>query len=165
MRLADLLTRLLCALVLIGSSWPVSASEAVCVLSSRVVVPMATCGMPCCAKSSGSSVSCPAVKTLENPKCCPVEGEPSVAPAKRSPRFESGCRCELRPKATLGSVVAPTVEKATALALTAAILTEPAAVLSAAWCLMPQPGVLGSDSGPPPEVLRSGPSGRAPPAR
>ena len=158
MRLAGLLLRMLCVLALIGSSWPVSASEAVCVMPNQRVVPMATCGMPCCVQKEAKTLC-----TMPNPTasfaCC-------AGKKVHSARFGKGdCRCEVRTKATtVAPATAPSVGKAPLTSLAPAILTEVDILVAPVGIVWSESGIVGTDSGPPPQTDRTCPPGRAPPA-
>lgn len=165
MRLVDFLLRMLCALALIGSSWSISASEAVCVMPNRVVMPMATCGMPCCAKRDAAKARCSMPKPTAHLSCCRGVSRASLSKPRSERLAQADCRCELRPKATISLAVAPIVDKAPPIVTAPATLTTGAVPETALWTFVAEPGIIGTDSGPPPQPLHSRPPGRAPPVR
>lgn len=163
MRLAQLLVKVLCLLALIGSSLPAMASEAVCVMPNRAVVPMATCGMPCCARKTQPDAVC--LPSAAKPSCCQGPKSKSWVTKARIHVASASCRCEFRSKATFASATFSPTVPAQAAANVPVVLTEPISFTIAEAVFTAQPGIVGCDSGPPPDPLSSGLFGRAPPAR
>lgn len=159
------LIKLVCAFALVLTIGPARAVEAVCVMPNRAVVPMATCGMPCCAPKDASRTTCSTAKDTSKAACCREKNKRSLIPSSKASLAKFACRCELRPKATFSVAAVQSHEKPLAAALSHAVLSEEPLLEATPWTFVPEPGVLGSDSGPPPEALKSGPCGRAPPAR
>lgn len=159
-----LVARLVCLLALVLGMVPTWASEAVCVMPHREPVPMASCGMPCCAKAKAGMSKCDTVAPTAKPSCCSGPHGHAVQAAERTASTaHGGCRCETRvtvsvptsPTLTSTSQVVPVVQ--------IAILPTPLQAVVAATERAAEPGIVGTDSGPPPDPSLQEPPGRAPP--
>lgn len=164
MRLAALLVRMLCVLALIGSSLSIRAGEAVCVMQDRVV-PMATCGMPCCVHPKASGAYCTSSRPSTELTCCREGGERILSPRSSARLDKAACRCEVRPNAALRPLPGSVTERSTAVVLGQTALSGAPAILAITPPPVPEPGIVGTDSGPPPEPLPRDSSGLSPPAR
>ena len=145
------------------ASMPSVATETVCVLGKKAkVVPVAECGMPCCAKQTIK----PAIERKE--KCC---AEVKQAPSVRSqsdralcPMASMDCRCETRIIAAPSAGVALSDQAAASPQFEhVALITFPGLEEPTRALLVSKPGIVGLDSGPPRKLPRSPSQSRAPP--
>lgn len=152
-----LISRVILSLALTVAILPVQASQGFCVMPNRAPVPIATCGMPCCAHLAKTAPE--AVR----PSCC-NQGKPSKAPAPT--KMGAGCRCEMQVRVTSSPPAAPSPQVSLTHAQ-AAILTAPRleGTPTAAAVLVPDPPIIGADSSPPAPPPASDPPDRAPPPR
>lgn len=163
-----LLLRLVCSIALLLTALPNWASETVCVMPHREPVPMAKCGMPCCAKAKAAMPPlCAAPAAARKPSCC--AGSTLGATARPKPTMAAahvGCRCETRITGSRAATAAVTAADSLVPSIAVAILDEPLHVaVSPIVEAARSPGIVGTDSGPPPDPADQEPPGRAPPAR
>jgi hypothetical protein len=143
-----LATRLLLLLVLIVAAVPLSASAPRCAKPVAFPRPKARPAMPCCAARTavGTRVS-----------CCAPEKVAVAAVAKAN----APCSCEVK-----SAPAAPAPRESVASVRTAALLsTAPVFFPPREWVQAAEPGIVGVDAGPPPDLDFVPDLGRAPPPR
>lgn len=165
MKLVAQALRLILSALLMLSALPISATEVVCVVGPKqVAVPIATCGMPCCAHGASCRPQCQtAQKThLPTPSCCTGKRKMSVSNRSASYSNRQSCRCETRvtshrpPKAiTLKSLARPTVEVPFDLPIRAQDVSYRSD--------FSESSIFGTDSGPPEQIHLDSDRSRAPP--
>ena len=159
--------KVLLAVSVVLASLPVGASEVVCVIGpQQTVVPMAKCGMSCCAHGRVAKSMCeaPAHSAPGTPPCCASKHAKVEARQSSSLCFAGGksCRCETR---ITSSLVSPVVAVRVASIQThelPAILPQRIEVPSLA-VIRSGSKIFGADSSPPPKNERSPDQPRAPP--
>jgi hypothetical protein len=157
----------LLAILMALASVPILATEVVCVVGpTQVAIPLAKCGMPCCAHGGMASVDCQH-GALAEPSCCHPKGSGTAVTKDHSNcPVVSGqsCRCETRVSA--GHFQRPPAERAATLQFKFLSIALPSAQTFIS--LPVESGgseVFGADSSPPRSLNRSPISSRAPPSR
>jgi len=156
-RISGLVARLFLLVSLVLASLPAGAVQTVCVIGRGVVVvPIATCKMPCCAHRLASSVPVPKRACCRDKEQVVSQGDPC--------RYAGmSCHCETR--LVLGTT--PTVQaKPDAFLIFA---DQTAVIVPPTWSVdrpildLIEPGIVGVDSGPSRKSVYVPDLGRAPP--
>jgi hypothetical protein len=148
--------QLICCLVLLAASVPISATEAIC-LSGQPSAPCRTaghentCSMPCCAPQSRVAHGCCQQKVAQGPR------------ARRA--SQKGCDCVLRVKAAVSPSVAIHGRTKRNLVIVATILPGVPLEPDGLGLRNVEPAIYFSDSSPPAQVPFVPDLGRAPPIR
>ena len=168
LKLIAQLLRLILAASVALASLSVGASEVVCVIGPhQVAVPLAKCGMSCCAHGVMNKAMCAALNqpsAATVPPCC--AGKHAKSNAKRSASMcvvgGMSCRCETRLTASTPSTFivarAATVHVHQIPAILPELLEMPELSIA-----IPAPEIFGTDSGPPHNAEHSPQQSRAPP--
>ena len=160
------LSKLILAALIVLASLPVSATEVVCVIGPKhLTVPLAKCGMPCCAGGEMRKQNCAAAaRTGDVPPCCRKHLEARIG-KKADPCYGSGgnCRCETRTKCATRATSVLTKTVAALVFRQIAVFAAPT-VFGQHQAARHWSPIYESDSGPPPRPKLRPAAPRAPPA-